>query len=136
MADDLSVLLDNTGKSDNFSDITFIVSDQEIPAHRCILSARSDYFRAMFNNSMRESHTSQPIQINSVEYNVFKIVMQYIYCGRFLNEEEIDAVMLVSTFAILQYRRWLRKFQDNLYLEATYEVAFPPILSILLEAKA
>ena len=100
MADDLSNLLDNTGKSDNFSDVIFIVSGQEIPAHRCILSARSDYFRAMFNNSMRESHTSQPIQINSVECGVFRAVMQYIYCGKFLKEDELDAVTLVS---ILDY---------------------------------
>ena len=98
MADDLSVLLDNTGKSDNFSDVLFIVSGQEVPAHRCILSARSDYFRALFGNSMRESHSNQAIHNSSVEYGVFKIIMQYIYCGKFLNEEEIDAVTLVSIF--------------------------------------
>ena len=96
VADDLSVLLDNTSKSDNFADVVFIVGGQEVPAHRCILSARSDYFRAMFNNSMRESHTSQPIHINSVECNVFQAIMQYIYCGKFLKEDEFDAVTLVS----------------------------------------
>ena len=98
VADDLSILLDNTGKSDNFSDVLFIVDNQEVPAHRCILSARSEYFRAMFSDGMREANTSKPIYINSVQYNVFKAVMQFIYCGKFIKEEEFDAVMLVRYF--------------------------------------
>merc|ERR1712013_93791 len=95
VADDLICLLDNNGKSDNFSDVIFVVGGEEVPAHRCILSARSEYFRAMFRDGMRESHSSRPIIINSVDADVFKVVMQYIYCGKFTDEEKLDAVMLV-----------------------------------------
>ena len=104
VAEDLSCLLDDTGKSNNFSDVIFVVCGREVPAHRCILAARSLYFRAMFCDFKCDA--SQPININDVEYDVFKCIMQYIYCGKFLDEERLDAVMLVGiqyAFSIFRY---------------------------------
>ena len=38
-----------------FSDIVFLVENKPIYAHKAILSAQCEHFRAMFNNGMKES---------------------------------------------------------------------------------
>jgi hypothetical protein len=38
-----------------FSDVVFLVEGKPIYAHKAILSAQCEHFRAMFNNGMKES---------------------------------------------------------------------------------
>ena len=47
---DLRGLLNNP---DTFPDITFIVEDKPVYAHKSILCARSQHFRAMFTSGAR-----------------------------------------------------------------------------------
>lgn len=42
--------------SSEYSDLTLIVEGQRIPAHKVILAASSDYFRALLYGGMRESN--------------------------------------------------------------------------------
>ena len=42
-----------------YSDITFIVSGQKIPAHQCVLSARCEVMSAMFSGHYIESNTRE-----------------------------------------------------------------------------
>lgn len=71
------ILLDNA----SFSDVTFIVEEKEICAHRCILYARSEYFRNMFDSKMRET-SEKEITIQNMSYDVFRAVLEYLYSGR------------------------------------------------------
>lgn len=70
------MLLDNQ----MFSDIRFIVEEKPIYAHRCILYARAEYFRNMFDSQMRET-LEMDIPIPDVSYTVFRAVLEYIYSG-------------------------------------------------------
>lgn len=70
------MLLDN----EMFSDVRFIVEDRTIYAHRCILYARADYFRNMFDSRMRET-SEVDIPIPGVSYEVFHAVLEYLYSG-------------------------------------------------------
>jgi len=90
VARDLGVFFERMNELDDFTDIIFVVGGQEVRAHRCILSARSDYFRYMINNSIDSFGTSQPIYIYDVDHGAFKAVLQFIYSGAFTNEEELD----------------------------------------------
>lgn len=63
-----------------FSDVKFVVEGRPISAHRCILYARAEYFRNMFDSNMRESSESE-IVIPDVSYDVFLAVLEYIYSG-------------------------------------------------------
>lgn len=64
----------------DYSDVTFIVEGKKLYAHRVILAARSDYFRALlYGGGFVESDQSE---INvQVPYKAFKALLQYIYSG-------------------------------------------------------
>lgn len=51
-----------------------------VHAHRCILSARSQYFRAMLKNGMKESSASV-ITIQDIDEEAFRCVLQFLYTG-------------------------------------------------------
>ena len=42
-----------------YSDITFVVDGQKIPAHRCVLTTRCEVMSAMFNGQFAESNTAE-----------------------------------------------------------------------------
>ncbi|KAL3534534.1 hypothetical protein ACH5RR_002995 [Cinchona calisaya] len=93
-----------------FSDVTFSVEGRLVHAHRCILAARSLFFRKFFcgpdtpagldpsgSSSMRipagtlassprgvgsPSNTQMVIPVNSVSYEVFLLMLQFLYSGQ------------------------------------------------------
>lgn len=72
-----------------FSDVTFSVEGQLVHAHRCILAARSVFFRKFFcagdppagllSSPPPNSHV---IPVNSVGYDVFLLLLQFLYGGQ------------------------------------------------------
>lgn len=80
-----------------FSDVTFSVEGRLVHAHRCILAARSLFFRKFFcgssdstsssggSNSRGVPNAPQPqgvIPVNSVGYEVFLLLLQFLYSGQ------------------------------------------------------
>ncbi|XP_061367582.1 BTB/POZ domain and ankyrin repeat-containing protein NOOT1-like [Gastrolobium bilobum] len=82
-----------------FSDVTFSVEGRLVHAHRCILAARSLFFRKFFcgpdpppsgldpagprvNNNNNNNNRSGVIQVNSVGYEVFLLMLQFLYSGQ------------------------------------------------------
>lgn len=86
-----------------FSDVTFSVEGRLVHAHRCILAARSLFFRKFFcgpdppsgldpvsgsrmnsntSSTSRGGNTSQVIPVNSVGYEVFLLLLQFLYSGQ------------------------------------------------------
>ena len=51
LANDLQLLVNDS----RFSDVQFLVDNKTVYAHKAILVVRSDYFRAMFCDRMREA---------------------------------------------------------------------------------
>ncbi|KAK7336752.1 hypothetical protein VNO77_17298 [Canavalia gladiata] len=61
------------------SDVTFLVEGRSFYAHRaCLLS--SDIFRAMFDGSYREREAKH-IEIPNIKWDVFELMMRFIYTG-------------------------------------------------------
>ncbi|XP_042240790.1 ankyrin repeat and BTB/POZ domain-containing protein 1-like isoform X1 [Homarus americanus] len=69
-------------ESGEHNDITFVVQGESFPLHRCLLIARSEYFRDMFSTRW---HNRSRVSINKdlVHPGAFRAVMKYIYTGRF-----------------------------------------------------
>ncbi|KAK9154724.1 hypothetical protein Sjap_002204 [Stephania japonica] len=87
-----------------FSDVTFSVEGRLVHAHRCILAARSLFFRKFFcgpdspppvvdqsairiggastSPSRAQSTGQQVIPVNSVGYEVFLLLLQFLYSGQ------------------------------------------------------
>lgn len=64
---------------DEFSDVTFILENQHVYAHRAILAARCELFAAMLRSGMRES-VEGVIPIPNIRRSVFLLLLEYIYC--------------------------------------------------------
>lgn len=64
---------------DEFSDVTFIIENQQVYAHRAILAARCEPFAAMLRSGMRES-VEGVIPIPNIRRAVFLLLLEYIYC--------------------------------------------------------
>eukprot|EP00536_Pseudo-nitzschia_multiseries_P017830 jgi/Psemu1/264537/estExt_Genewise1Plus.C_18540006 len=63
---------------EEFSDITFLVEDQPIYAHRAILAQRCEHFAAMFRSGMRES-LEPTVPMVDISRTVFLLLLEYIY---------------------------------------------------------
>lgn len=63
---------------EEFSDVTFLVEDQPVHAHRAILAQRCEHFAAMFRSGMRES-VERMVPIPEMSRSVFLLLLEYIY---------------------------------------------------------
>ncbi|VDK53261.1 unnamed protein product [Anisakis simplex] len=77
LAENIGVLCNSA----DCSDVTLKVEGVAFPAHRVILAARSEYFRALLFNGMRESRNSE-IELVDTPVNGFKMLLKYIYTGK------------------------------------------------------
>ncbi|XP_035664829.1 kelch-like protein 24 [Branchiostoma floridae] len=69
-------------RSDNqLVDVTLCVSGKEIPCHRNVLAACSEYFRAMFCNGHRESQEHK-VTIHEVNSDVMQLLVDYAYTSK------------------------------------------------------
>ncbi|RWW42977.1 hypothetical protein BHE74_00051418 [Ensete ventricosum] len=69
-----------------FSDVTFSVEGRLVHAHRCVLAARSLFFRRFFcgsdPSSPRRPGGAVVVPVNSVSYEVFLLILQFLYSGQ------------------------------------------------------
>jgi speckle-type POZ protein len=73
----LEILFDDM----SFSDVVFKVGGNEFPAHKVILAARSEVFKAMFQHATKEKSTNH-VEIEDIEPEIFKELLRFIYTGR------------------------------------------------------
>ncbi|EDW66145.1 BTB/POZ domain-containing protein 9 [Drosophila virilis] len=81
--------------NERYADVEFIVEEQRLPAHRAILAARSEYFRALLYGGMSEA-TQREISLE-VPLDPFKVLLRYIYSGTLslatLDEDAVIGVL-------------------------------------------
>eukprot|EP00761_Pharyngomonas_kirbyi_P003194 gb/GECH01003198.1/.p1 GENE.gb/GECH01003198.1/~~gb/GECH01003198.1/.p1 ORF type:complete len:270 (+),score=71.40 gb/GECH01003198.1/:1-810(+) len=63
---------------DGTADVTLVVDDVKIPAHRAFLSTRCGYFKGMFESGMEEAQKNE-INIPDASPEAFKKLVEYIY---------------------------------------------------------
>lgn len=81
----------------SFSDVTFIVESREVHAHRCILTARCEAFRGMFNSAMREGDKAcQQVTIRETSHAAFQGMLRFIYGAASMYVPEELAVELLG----------------------------------------
>jgi len=79
--------------SPEYADVHLVVEGVKFPAHKIILAARSDYFRALLFGGMRESSQAE-IVLNGATTAAFKVLLKYVYTGRLVLAELKEDVIL------------------------------------------
>jgi len=75
LGSDLKAMLENG----SLSDVSLVVSDRTIPAHRVVLASRSSVFRAMFEHNMKESEEGR-VDISDCSYEAVAAMLKFMYC--------------------------------------------------------
>ncbi|XP_043276646.1 speckle-type POZ protein-like [Venturia canescens] len=80
------------------SDITFVLGDKELLAHKAILAAQSKVFEKMFVTAMREKKEKH-IEINDTEVEVFEKFLNFLYTGS-LNDVEnnVEEMLMLADY--------------------------------------
>jgi BTB/POZ domain-containing protein 9 len=68
-------------KSEEFTDVTFIVRGKTFKAHRALLASQCNYFKCMLYGEMMESKTSSTIPIEDATPEGFQQLLQFLYSG-------------------------------------------------------
>ena len=71
----------NLWESKRHTDVTFLIQDTRVPAHKIILASQSKYFDRLLFGEMREAHEDE-IQLSDVDnVEAFQLLMNYAYSG-------------------------------------------------------
>jgi len=62
------------------ADVTFLVGDAKIEAHKAILSARSTYYSHMFDSGMEENQAKE-VEVQDADPKVFRGLLHFLYGG-------------------------------------------------------
>lgn len=90
--DQFRILLPDGELAGENSDVRFMIAEgnRELLAHKAILSARSEYFRAMFKRSTWEAKDDH-IVIRDHAYETFARMIEYIYTNTIRDIESVSA---------------------------------------------
>ncbi|XP_050435406.1 BTB/POZ domain-containing protein 9-like [Adelges cooleyi] len=97
LVDDISKLYLN----ERFSDVVFVVDNEELHAHRLVLATHSGFFSKYFYGSFDESGRHK-VKIKEVSVTSFKILLKYSYTGR-INLSRLEDAVIVELFKIAHY---------------------------------
>ena len=96
--DELLHKLNELRESNTLCDTTIRAHRQDFPAHRCVLSAASPYFRAMFTSQFKEKE-SNLVELQEDKSATISDVLRYIYTG----ETSIDSSNAQDLVMVVDY---------------------------------
>lgn len=89
----------------HLSDVTLVIDDTEILAHKLVLAEGSTFFERMWESGMLEDR-AQRVQITGVGLEVMEVVLKYLYgCLEMIPSDDVVGVF---------------------YAADMYEVSYPP----------
>ncbi|XP_066020237.1 kelch-like protein 12 isoform X3 [Pocillopora verrucosa] len=106
--------LNELRESNSLCDTTIRAQGQDFPAHRCVLSAASPYFRAMFTSELKEKE-SDLVELKEMKSSTISDVLHYIYTGETAidSSNAKDLVMVADYLMIPSLKRKAAVFLQN-----------------------
>ncbi|XP_025978085.2 rho-related BTB domain-containing protein 2 isoform X3 [Dromaius novaehollandiae] len=77
-----------------FSDVTFVLDDGAISAHKPLLISSCDWMAAMFGGPFVESCTSE-VALPHTSKSCMRAVLEYLYTGQFSSSPDLDDMKLI-----------------------------------------
>ncbi|XP_041357130.1 kelch-like ECH-associated protein 1 isoform X2 [Gigantopelta aegis] len=81
-------------------DVTLVVGEDEIPAHKIVLAASSPYFKAMFTGGMREEEMAS-IPLHGISPCTLHILVDFAYTAE-ININELNVCYLLPAATMFQ----------------------------------
>jgi hypothetical protein len=116
-----------------FADITLVVGETEIPAHRAILAARSEYFKTMLTGNFQEGAAAAGVGANTRRLRVeisdtkpatLRALLRYLYTDELLFEDA-DLVDVMRKAQEIQLHRVFNFVVHSAYRQVTDTNAVP-----------
>jgi len=85
----------------DFSDITFVVQAQRIYAHKAILVAQCEHFRAMFSGGRFAESSQAEVEIPEWSHVAFKAMLEWLYTG--CMPRELSAAHLTELLSLADH---------------------------------
>ncbi|XP_063903919.1 BTB/POZ domain-containing protein 9-like [Zophobas morio] len=73
-----------------FSDITLLVDDQKLYAHKVILAVRSEYFESLLYGDPQNTNQTE-IAITGVPFDALRTLLKYIYTGTIAVSSDLES---------------------------------------------
>ncbi|CAM9764697.1 unnamed protein product [Bubo scandiacus] len=77
-----------------FSDVTFVLDDGAISAHKPLLISSCDWMAAMFGGPFVESSTNE-VALPYTSKSCMRAVLEYLYTGQFSSSPDLDDMKLI-----------------------------------------
>ncbi|XP_066193324.1 rho-related BTB domain-containing protein 2 isoform X2 [Sylvia atricapilla] len=77
-----------------FSDVTFVLDDGAISAHKPLLISSCDWMAAMFGGPFVESSTNE-VALPHTSKSCMRAVLEYLYTGQFSSSPDLDDMKLI-----------------------------------------
>ena len=82
-------------KDDELSDLKIVCEGKAFPAHKFILSIRSDVFKAMFSSELKFNHSTQnELKIEDTDADTMEKFLKFIYTDS-IKVEDVDCQLLM-----------------------------------------
>ena len=99
--DELLHKLNELRETNILCDTTIRAYGQDFPAHRCVLSAASPYFRAMFTSQLKEKE-SNLVELQDTKSATISDVLRYIYIGETnIDSSNAQDLVMVADYLII-----------------------------------
>ena len=101
--DELLYKLDELRKAKFLCDTTVRAQGQEFSAHSIVLSASSDYFKALFSSQLRvREQQNNLVELNEIKSSTIAEVLQFMYTGRTsISSSNAQDLVVASDYLII-----------------------------------
>ena len=100
-------------------DATIRAQGQDFPAHKCVLSAASQYFQAMFTSQMKETE-SNLVELQDAKSTTISDVLQFIYTGKAsIDSSNAQDLVMIADYLVIPSL----KTKASLFLESSFNAS-------------
>lgn len=107
---------------DDLKDVTFMVEDKVVKAHKAILGARSPVFKNMFMSNMREMKENV-VEVTDIKLDTFQEMLHFIYVGSFTENFTIVVLELLEAAHKYQIESLIKACENEMHRSLTEENA-------------
>ncbi|KAK6022329.1 BTB/POZ domain protein, partial [Ostertagia ostertagi] len=112
-------------RDSHLCDVTLVAEGTRINAHRVVLAASSNYFKAMFTNDMAESRMDE-IEMVNIKAPTLETLVNYCYTGR-IEISGTNVLSILPAAGLLQ----LNEVQEIVGTEAFQQLSFEQLLELI-----